>query len=119
MFDLATDKDSIQLIQEFYTAGKIVAAVCHGPAALVNVVINGKHLLEDRRVTGISNEEEEYPAVMPFSLQDALQKNSAEYIRAPEKLEEKVVVDGQIITGQNLNSAKGVAGAIATAIRLF
>jgi putative intracellular protease/amidase len=119
MFDLATDKDSIQLIQEFYIAGKTVAAVCHGPAAFVNVVINGKHLLEGHKVTAISNDEEEYPEVMPFSLQDTIQEKGAEYVRAPEKLEEKVVVDGQIITGQNLTSASGVADAIATAISLF
>ena len=116
MFDLATDKDSIKLIQEFYTAGKAVAAVCHGPAAFVNVIIDDKHLLQGRTVTALSNKEEEYPEVMPFSLEDELQKSGAKYIKASEKWEEKVVVDGQIITGQNPASSRGVAEAIAKAI---
>ncbi|KAL7939330.1 DJ-1/PfpI family protein [Trichoderma chlorosporum] len=83
------------------------------------VMAQCKHLLKGREATGISNEEEEYPAVMPFSLQDVIEESGAEYILAPEKLEENIVVDGQIITGQNLNSAIGVANAIATAIGLF
>lgn len=119
MFDLATDKDSIQLIQEFYAAGKPVAAVCHGPAAFVNVIINGKHLLHGRKVTALSNEEEEYPAVMPFSLEDALTKAGAQYVCASEKWGEQVVVDGQIITGQNPASSRAVADAIAKAIGMF
>lgn len=36
MFDLATDPVSQALITEFYNAGKIIAAVCHGPAALAH-----------------------------------------------------------------------------------
>ena len=60
MFDLPTDKDSIALIKEFYESGKIVGAVCHGPAAFVNVELsNGEHLLKDQPVTGFSNEEED------------------------------------------------------------
>lgn len=119
MFDLATDEDSIELIREFYTSGKLVAAVCHGPAAFVNVTINGKHLLHDRTVTALSNEEEEYPLVMPFSLEDTLKKVGAKYTRSSEKWEGKVVVDGQVITGQNPASSRGVADAIAKAIGVF
>lgn len=116
MFDLVDDKNSIQIIQEFYDAGKIVAAVCHGPAALVNVKINQQYLLQGRHVTSISNEEEEFPAEMPFSLEDQLKRIGGHYSRAAEKWGEKVLVDGQIITGQNPASSKGVASAIAKAI---
>ena len=34
LWDLAEDRDSIALIERLYAAGKPVAAVCHGPAAL-------------------------------------------------------------------------------------
>ncbi|WP_310586682.1 DJ-1/PfpI family protein [Marinilongibacter aquaticus] len=37
MWDLATDTNSIDLIQDFYNHGKPIAFVCHAPAALVNV----------------------------------------------------------------------------------
>lgn len=33
-FDLATDNTNIKVAEEFWKAGKIVSAVCHGPAAL-------------------------------------------------------------------------------------
>lgn len=38
MQDLTTDADSIQLIQDFWAAGKPVAAVCHGPTVFLNVM---------------------------------------------------------------------------------
>ena len=60
MFDLAVDTQSQQLIREFYEAGKIVSAVCHGPAALVNVKLSdGSHLISGEPLTGFSNAEEE------------------------------------------------------------
>ncbi|KAK5996304.1 Glutathione-independent glyoxalase HSP31-like protein [Cladobotryum mycophilum] len=85
MFDLVDDKDSIQLIQEFYAAGKPVAAVCHGPAAFVNVTIDGQHLVKDREVTCITNVEEELLSDMPFLLEDALRKAGGKFVNAPEK----------------------------------
>ena len=33
-FDLPVDKTNIQVAEEFWKQGKIVSAVCHGPAAL-------------------------------------------------------------------------------------
>ena len=116
MFDLATDHDSISLIQEFYAAGKPVAAVCHGPAAFVNVAVDGQPLLSGREVTAISNAEEEAPEDMPFSLEDAMVKAGGRYVKAPEVWGEKICVDGQVITGQNPASSKGVAEAIAKSI---
>ena len=67
MFDLAIDHDSMLLIQEFYAAGKPVAAVCHGPAAFVTVSVDGQPLLSGREVTAISNAEEKAPEDMRFS----------------------------------------------------
>ena len=46
MFDLATDETSHQLIREFYESGRVVAAVCHGPAALANAKLSdGSYLI--------------------------------------------------------------------------
>lgn len=123
MFDLATDATSHKLINEFYDAGKVVSAVCHGPAALAKVKLsNGKFLLDGQRVTGFSNDEEDAVQLtpfMPFMLEDALNEASGgNYVKADQPWAEKVVVaaDGRLITGQNPGSATGVGQAIYDAI---
>lgn len=119
MFDLVDDKDSQQLISEFYKAGKIVAAVCHGPIVFVNVTIDGKPLLQGRQVTGFSNEEEDIiglTSAMPQLLEDEVKKSGGIYVKAEKPWSEKVVVDGQLITGQNPASAAAVGNALAQAL---
>ena len=44
---LRTDKSAIALIREFAEAGKVVAAICHGPWLLIEA-----DLVRDRHVTG-------------------------------------------------------------------
>jgi len=121
MFDLAADSGSQHLTAEFAAGGKAVAAVCHGPAALLGVRgAGGKLLLEGKRVTGFSDAEEEasgYTKFMPFSLETRLgEVSGGGFVKADESWGEKVVVDGQLITGQNPASAKGVGEAILKAI---
>ena len=123
MFDLAIDAASHKLINEFYTENKIISAVCHGPAALVNVKLSsGVYLLEGQRVTGISNEEEDIEKVtsaMPFRLENEMNKISGgKYEKGSSNWGEKVVVarGGRLITGQNPASAAGVGQAIYDAI---
>lgn len=119
MYDLVDDKDSIKLIEEFYKAGKPVAAVCHGPIVFLHAKIDGKPLVQGRRLTGFTNQEEDQVQLseaMPLLLEDELKKAGAEFVSASQPWGEMVVVDGQIITGQNPASAKGVGEAIAKAI---
>lgn len=122
MFDLATDKESIALINEFVAAGKPVAAVCHGPIVFANVIkADGKHLLAGKEVTGFSNVEEDQvqmTKLMPFLLEDKIKEAGATYVKADEPWGVKVVSadGGKLITGQNPASAKGVGEAIAKAI---
>lgn len=112
MFDLAIDATSQALIKEFYEKGKIVSAVCHGPAAFVNIKLtNGEHLLQDQPVTGFSNREEDSVGLsdaMPFMLEDALDKASrGKFEKADEPWGAHVAVGrgGRLITGQNPASA--------------
>jgi len=124
MFDLATDETSHKLINEFYTANKIVSAVCHGPAALTHVKLSdgSGYLLDGQRVTGFSNVEEEQVGLttaVPFLLEDALnQASGGHYEKAEEPWGAKVVVarGGRLITGENPASAMGVGKAIYDAI---
>ena len=112
LWDLANDKTSIKLIEEFYNHQKPIAFVCHAPAALVNVKAeNGEPLVKGKNVTGFSNTEEEVAKltnVVPFLLENELKKNGAHYSKGNDWTS-FVKQDGLLITGQNPASSKGVA----------
>ncbi|KAK6525589.1 hypothetical protein TWF281_010645 [Arthrobotrys megalospora] len=106
MFDLAVDATSQALIKEFYEKGKIVSAVCHGPAAFVNVKLtDGEHILQDQPVTGFSNHEEDSVGLsnaMPFMLEDVLDKASrGKFEKSDQPWAPHVAVGrgGRLITG--------------------
>lgn len=98
-----------------YRSGGVVAAVCHGPAALVNLrARGGDPLVAGRRVTGFTNAEEdavELTDAMPFLLETRLRELGAEFVGAGN-FEENIVVDGRLVTGQNPASARGAAEAV-------
>jgi putative intracellular protease/amidase len=112
LWDLAVDKNSIQLIEAFYNNQKTIAFVCHSPAALVNVKAkNGEPLIKGKELTGFSNTEEEavqLTKVVPFLLEDELKKNGAVYSRGADWASH-VKQDGLLITGQNPGSSEAVA----------
>ncbi|EUC55465.1 chaperone protein HSP31, putative [Rhizoctonia solani AG-3 Rhs1AP] len=111
MFDLATDPVSTQLANTIFSRSeKITAAICHGPGALVTVTdVSGKSLSADRNVTGLSNVEEDLigaTKLVPFLLEDRIKELGGKYSKAAEPFGSKVVVDGNVITGQNPGSAR-------------
>ena len=114
MFDLATHAGLKALVAEFWTNGKVVGSVCHGPASLLNVVLpGGTTLLRGRRVTGFTREEDEQDALfshMPFSLQERMSLEGAEFVAGPAHTAH-VEVDGRLITGQNPQSGLATANA--------
>jgi putative intracellular protease/amidase len=111
MWDFADDVVLTGLAGKVYDNGGVVAAVCHGPAALVNVrLFNGKFLVEGKRVSAFTNEEEravKLDQVVPFLLEDKLAERGAN-IQKSGLWQENVSVDGRLITGQNPSSAKKV-----------
>ena len=108
LWDLAEDKNSIQLIESFLAAAKPVALVCHAPGVLRHVKTSaGKPLVEGKKVTGFANTEEEgvgLTKVVPFLVEDDLKAKGGLYSRGPD-WEPYVVTDGLLITGQNPNSS--------------
>lgn len=112
LWDLATDADSIRLIEEFWKSKKPVAAVCHAPSVLLNVKDeNGQPLVKGRKVTGFTNSEEEavhLTQVVPFLLEDELRNKGGEYSKK-EDWAVHVVQDGMLITGQNPASSEEAA----------
>ena len=120
LWDLATDKQSIALIEHFYKHSKPVAFVCHAPAALVNVKApNGEPLVKDKDVTGFSNSEEEavkLTKVVPFLLENELKKLGGRYSSGPD-WGVYVKTDGLLITGQNPASSETVAKQLLAALQ--
>lgn len=106
MFDFPEDTAIQYITREMYQSGKVISAVCHGPAALINVQLdNGAYLLAGKKVTGFTNEEELFliPGarnIFPFLLQDKLIARGALFQEGAAYLE-NVIQDGKLITGQN------------------
>lgn len=119
MWDFPTEPAVDRVGREIYEAGGVVAAVCHGPAALVNIRLgDGTPLVAGRRVAGFTNEEEANVGltdVVPFLLADRLTEFGATHVPAA-MWTENVVVDDRVVTGQNPQSAAGVARGVVTAL---
>lgn len=121
MFDLPFDPALKKLLSDVHEGGGVVAAVCHGPAALVDVrLADGSLLVAGRALTGFSNEEEavfgkRWAKEFRFQLEDAMRERGARWQEAPLMMP-RLVVDGRLITGQNPYSTPAVAEAIVEAL---
>lgn len=99
---------------EFYEAGKVTAALCHGVAILKHARLSdGSPLVAGRTVTGFANVEEDFADesvwdmgalprgihVMPWRIEDELRKLGANFIQAG-LWNGFAVRDGNLVTGQ-------------------
>ena len=120
LWDLAGDKTSIALIESFNKQEKPIAFVCHAPAALKDVKnTDGEPLVKGKKVTGFTNSEEEavqLTDVVPFLVEDILKKNGGIYSKADD-WKVHVLVDGNLITGQNPASSNKVADKLCEALK--
>lgn len=116
MYDFPNDTVLQNIIKEQYETGKIVAAVCHGVSGLLNVKLsNGEYLIKDKTVTGFNWFEESLAKrkkEVPFNLEAELKKRTSKYTKAFIPMTSKVVVDGNLITGQNPFSSKEIAEVV-------
>ncbi|MBF5032137.1 type 1 glutamine amidotransferase domain-containing protein [Micromonospora sp. ANENR4] len=119
MWDFPDDPDLARIARSVYERGGVVAAVCHGPSALVNLTLtDGSRLIAGKRVAGFTNSEEAAVGLtdeVPFLLADKLGEAGAQHVPAPD-FTEHVVVDGRLVTGQNPQSARAVADAVVKLI---
>lgn len=119
MFDFPDNPDIQRITKALYQNNKVVSAVCHGPAALVNVQLdNGDMLLANKQVSGFTNEEElllipDAEEIFPFLLEDKLKAQGAAF-QPGEKYMEQVSQDGKLITGQNPWSVWRMAELVVT-----
>ena len=116
MWDFPDTPSVLTFVPEFYESGKIVSAVCHGPAALVNAKLSdGSFLISGKNVTAFTNDEEEEVQstnVVPFLLANALTAHGAIYHNSPN-WNNNVIIDGRLITGQNPQSAASLGEVLA------
>jgi len=111
MVDMPDNALLKEAIAATYERNAVLGAVCHGPVSLLNVKLSdGSYLVNGKNMTGFTDEEEENyaKADVPFLLQSALTAQGAIF-HAATPWSDNSVADGNLVTGQNPASAKGVA----------
>lgn len=112
MEDLAVDQESGRLLVAAQQAKKPLGIVCHGPAALLAAVTaDGSNAFAGCRVAAFTNVEEAqagFADKAKWLLQDRLVDIGVQF-QEGEAWAPNVVVDGNLITGQNPASSEQVA----------
>jgi putative intracellular protease/amidase len=125
MVDLADNADVTRLLQILHRRNATVAALCHGPAALLAAGgrADGEWLFEGYRLTCFTDEEEDQTVTgklgMPWYLDTALKNAGAVFDDAPAAWVSHVVVDRNLITGQNPGSSESVADAVLKSLAVL
>src|SRR5690348_11847092 len=130
MFTFEAAGDLHRTFVDFYEAGKVACALCHGTAILRYATLsNGEPLAKGKTVTGFANVEEDYgddavwsvnllsrdKHVMPWRIEDELKKLGANYIQAG-LWRGFAVRDGNLVTGQQNFSGAETAEVIIEAL---
>lgn len=140
MQDLLKDASLGALLRQFHADGKPTALLCHGPIALLSALPQAAAfaaaleagrtppapagwIYSGYRMTVISNQEEAaaqgalHGGTMKFYPQSGLQAAGAQYVSNQAPWSSHVVVDRELITGQNPASAPALAERLLQALR--
>jgi putative intracellular protease/amidase len=116
MYDFPNDTTIQAIIRKQYESGKMVVAICHGVGGLLNVKLShGEYLIKGKKITGFNWFEESLARrkkEVPFNLEAGLKERGADYRKAFIPMTSKVVVDRNLITGQNPLSSKETAKVV-------
>ena len=120
MFDYPVSDELARLVERFDREGKIVAAVCHGPAGLVSAKkADGTPLVAGRRVAGFTDSEERAVGLdqaVPFLLETRLKELGGKHEGGPD-FAPFALHDGNLVTGQNPASATRTAELVMEALQ--
>jgi len=120
MWDFPGNADVNDVSKTIYESGGVVGAVCHGPAALSDIMLsNGEYLINGKQFAAFTNEEEtmvELDKVVPFMLADRLIKRGGKIVSA-KPWQSNAVIDNRVVTGQNPQSAHRVGELIVEALQ--
>ena len=123
MFGVAENVEIQKIAMTIYEENEgIISSVCHGTAGIVNLKTkNGDYLVKGKRVNGYpdsyENREAKYFKYFPFLIQKTIEERGGNFLFSPRNTEH-VEADGRLITGQNFQSAKGVAEKIIETLKL-
>jgi putative intracellular protease/amidase len=118
MVDLASNADVGRALRLLHLREKTVAAVCHGPAAFLSAGPGpaGDWLFDGYKITASTEEEDDQTPYgklgLPWCLENALKARGAIFDDGDAAWVSYVVVDRNLITGQNLDSSEPLAEAI-------
>ncbi|BFO68046.1 type 1 glutamine amidotransferase domain-containing protein [Chryseobacterium sp. KCF3-3] len=116
MYDFPDNTTLQEILRDQYESNKMVAAICHGVGGLLNVRLsNGEYMIKGKNITGFDWFEETLARrknEVPFNLEAALKERNVHYKKAFIPMTSNVVVDGNLITGQNPFSSKEMAKTI-------
>ncbi|WP_026917550.1 type 1 glutamine amidotransferase domain-containing protein [Gordonia shandongensis] len=120
MYDFP-DSDGLQRItREIYERGGIVSSVCHGYCGLLNTRLSdGTHLIAGRAMTGFAWTEEVLARVaklVPYNAEQQAKDRGARYRKAALPFVPHTVTDGNLVTGQNPQSATATAKKVVEAL---
>ena len=122
MWDLPSSETLARFLGAAYAHGRIIAAVCHGPAGLVNVKTpDGAPLVAGKRVTAFTNSEEQavgLTSVVPFLLETRLRESGAHFQNGAD-FSPYAVRDNNLVTGQNPASSELVAQLVLERLDLI
>ena len=121
MWDFYPNAELDKLLESFISDDKIIAAVCHGPAGLLNLKNNdGSYFVANKKLTGFTNKEEvlaKKATIVPYMLETELKNRKAVFKGTMIPFKKNVVQDGKLITGQNPKSSEGVAEAVVNTLK--
>ncbi len=104
MFDLPENPELATVLESLARQGKVMAAVCHGPAAFVGPKgPDGRSLVDGKRIAVFTDDEERavgLDGAVPFMLESRLRELGANVDKAAN-FQEHAVRDGNLVTGQN------------------
>jgi putative intracellular protease/amidase len=109
-YDLAQSDELADVITKANANGKVLSSVCHGALGLVSAKAeDGSPLIEGRKVTGVTDRQIKQLGieVTPKHPETEMRKAGAEFesrTAFADIFATHVVVDGNIVTGQNQNS---------------
>lgn len=130
MFNFATAENLHRKFAEFFDAGKVAAALCHGVSILCYAKgADGQLIAKSRAVTGFANVEEDFADnavwsmgllprdrhVMPWRIEDELKQAGANFIQAGA-WRAFAHRDGNLVTGQQNFSGTETAGLVIRAL---
>lgn len=117
MYDFPGSEGLQRITREIFERGGIVSSVCHGYCGLLNTTLSdGSYLIAGRKLTGFAWREEELAGVaelVPYNAEQISKDRGARYEKALLPFVSYVVVDGNLITGQNPGSARATATKVA------